>query len=202
MTTRRTPTNKLSTAETVIREEAPAEETNEILADALIADEDAAPIATLEPQSEQLSDSLPTYLDDDDDSILLKAADSRLDETSSYGIFKQEEGVISWTITNFIDADGKQYGKRELRANPPVLTFESSTGDKADFVLSKEFSASLASVLERVHYGYFGLESKPKKKYTWAEAKQAIINAIGARPLPIGAFLLLTIVVTVGLIAS
>lgn len=141
-------------------------------------------------------------IEDDDDLIMLKASDSKLDEADSYGIFKQDEGVVSWTITNFIDAEGKQYSKRELRANPPVLTFESSTGEKADFVLSKEFSGSLASIIERVYYGYYGLDRKPKKKFTLETVKQSVLSAIGARPLQVGAFVLLTIVVIVGLVTG
>ena len=139
---------------------------------------------------------------DDDDELLLKAADSKLEETEAYGIFKQEEGVVSWTISNFLDPEGKQYGKRELRANPPVLTLESSTGDKADFVLSKDFAGSLATVIERVHFGFYGLDKKPKKKFTGATAKQAVVDAVGARPLQVGAFLVMALVVIVGLVAS
>lgn len=157
------------------------------------------PDKLVEPTPATLPKDPQAFLDDDDDVRMLEAADSKIDESDAYGIFKQEEGVISWTITNFIDADGKQYSKKELRANPPVLTLESSNGDKADFVLSKDFSASLATILQRVHYGYFGVEKKPRQQYNFASAKQAIYNAVGAKPLQVGSFLVLAIVVIVGL---
>lgn len=183
------------TEDVVVEESADTSPAPEDVIAAIEADNNLEPAATAAPET------VVNALDDDDE-LLLRAADNKLEETDSYGIFKQEEGVVSWTITNFIDANGKQYGKRELRANPPVLTLESSTGDKADFVLSKDFAGSLASVIERIHYGYYGLDKKPKQKFTKDTAKQAVFNAIGARPLQVGAFLLLTLVVIVGLIAS
>lgn len=162
--------------------------------------DEIAPIESTD-HTDETPEAVAARLDDDDE-LFLKAADEKLDDGDSYGIFKQDEGVVSWTITNFIDQNGKQYGKRELRANPPVLTFESSSGEKADFVLTKDFAGSLSEIMRRVHYGYFGLEKKPKKTFTWATAKQSIINAIGARPLQVGAFVLLALVVIIGLIAG
>lgn len=120
---------------------------------------------------------------DDDELILNKSVDTVLEETDSYGVFKQDEGVVSWSITNFVDANEKVYSKRELKANPPVLTFEDSTGAKAEFVLTKEFSGSLSRMFERVYYGYYGLDKRPKKKYTWQGVKDSFFSAIGARPI-------------------
>lgn len=120
---------------------------------------------------------------DDDELIVNNSKDSKLEETDSYGVYKQDEGVVSWTIVNFIDANEKVYSKRELQANPPILTFEDSDGTKAEFVLTKEFSGSLASVFEKVHYGYYGLDKRPKKKYAWKDLGGAFSSAIGRRPL-------------------
>jgi hypothetical protein len=175
---------------------------DELVDDATVEEVLAAAAVRPEPTTRALPPQVEVSPLEDDDELLLQAADNQLDATEGYGIFKQQEGVVSWTITNLLDGDGKQYGKRELRANPPVLTLESSNGDKADFVLTKDFSGSLASVLERVHYGFYGLDKKPKKKFTKDTAKQAVFDAIGARPLQIGAFLVMALVVSVGLIAS
>lgn len=147
-------------------------------------------------------DGASRELADDDDDLLLAAHDSRLDGGDSFEVFKQEEGVVSWSIAGLYDSNGNTYPKRELRANPPLLTVESSNGDKAEFILTKDFSGGLSRVLERVHYGYFGQDRRPKKSYTWASAKQSIVDAIGRKPLQIGAVLLLSVILVIGLVAN
>ena len=189
----------------IAHEELPQEATEIVITDENSSKDEVAEVVNVkdvEPEAVTSIMDPEFYLDDDDDVRMLQAADAKIDESDAYGIFKQEEGVVSWTITNFIDSSGKQYNKRQLRSNPPVLTLESSTGDKANFVLSKEFSASLATILQRVHYGFFGIEKKPKKQYNLESAKQSVLNSIAARPLQIGAFLVLALVVIVGLIAK
>jgi len=138
---------------------------------------------------------------EDDDEQLLRSKDTVLEDEEAYAIFKQDDGVVSWKIENLFDAEGKQYSKRELNANPPVLTIEGSNEAKAEFILTKDFSRSMSEILNRVHYGYYGLEKKPKKHFTVASAKQAIIDAVGARPIGVASILLLSIVVIVGLVA-
>lgn len=151
-----------------------------------------------EPQaSNQRYEPIP----EDDDEQLLRSKDTVLEDEEAYAIFKQEDGVVSWKIENLFDAEGKQYSKRELNANPPVLTIEGSNEAKAEFILTKDFSRSMSEILNRVHYGYYGLEKKPKKHFTVASAKQAIIDAVGARPIGVASIVLLSIVVIVGLVA-
>lgn len=137
----------------------------------------------------------------DDDEQLIRSKDAVLEDEEAYAIFKQDDGVVSWKIENLFDAEGKQYSKRELNANPPVLTIEGSNESKAEFILTKDFSRSMSEILNRVHYGYYGLEKKPKKHFTVASAKQAIIDAVGARPIGVASIVLLSIVVIVGLVA-
>lgn len=177
-----------------------------------MAEEKEEPTSVVpEPRTpEELVEELTETLDEldpqsvlDDDEEFLKASDSLLEEQENFGIFKQEEGVISWTIMNLFDENGKQYGKRELKLNPPVLVIEeSSSGDRSEMILSKEFALSMSKLLNRVYYGYYGIEKKPRKNFTPSSAKQAILDAVGANPLKVGAFTLLTIVLIIGLVVS
>lgn len=147
---------------------------------------------------EEINSSIPKT--PADESYPSSADDTTLDDEETYAIFKQNEGVVSWSISNLVDQDGNQYSKGELKANPPVLTLEASDGSTADFVLTKELSGSLGSILDRVYYGYYGLEKKPKKKFTVETAKQSIIDAIGRSPLKVGAFSILAVILIIGLV--
>ncbi len=172
--------------------------------------EEPTSVAPQAQESEELTEEFAEALGEldpqsvlDDDEEFLKASDSLLEEQENFGIFKQEEGVISWTIMNLFDENGKQYGKRELKLNPPVLVIEeSSSGDRSEMILSKEFALSMSKLLNRVYYGYYGIEKKPRKSFTPASAKQAILDAVGANPLKVGAFTLLAIVLIIGLVVS
>ena len=72
-----------------------------------------------------------------------------------------------------------------MRANPPVLTIESSDNDEVSFVLSREFASQMESVMKDVRRAYAGdpfLPSPPptrkmsdedraSKKSWWSRAK-------------------------------
>ena len=72
-----------------------------------------------------------------------------------------------------------------VRANPPVLTIESSDNDEVSFVLSREFASQMESVMKDVRRAYAGdpfLPSPPptrkmsdedraSKKSWWSRAK-------------------------------
>lgn len=120
-----------------------------------------------------------------EDEAFLAGDDRVLDESQKDGVVLQSDNVIRWRVDNLYTKNGnfKHYGM--VRANPPVLTIESSDNDEVSFVLSREFASQMESVMKDVRRAYAGdpfLPSPPptrkmsdedraSKKSWWSRAK-------------------------------
>ena len=120
-----------------------------------------------------------------EDEAFLAGDDRVLDESQKDGVVLQSDNVIRWRVDNLYTKNGnfKHYGM--VRANPPVLTIESSGDDEVSFVLSREFASQMESVMKDVRRAYAGdpfLPSPPptrkmsdedraNRKLWWSRAK-------------------------------
>lgn len=95
---------------------------------------------------------------DEDDEELLQGDDNKITEEEAYAIFKQSENAVSWTLLNFYDENGERKSKYKLRADPPVFRLESSDGNYAEFVVTKELASSLSNKFQEIRRGFFGLD--------------------------------------------
>lgn len=112
----------------------------------------------LEPQpSSVVSDS---YFEDDEE--FLRGDDLVVHENADIALFKQDENVVSWEIVNFYKDGEAPRGKLSLRNDPPIMKISSSSGDTAEFLVTKEFSRSLGSILQDVNKAYYGIS--PSKR--------------------------------------
>lgn len=91
-----------------------------------------------------------------EDEAFLAGDDRVLDESQKDGVVLQSDNVIRWRVDNLYTKNGnfKHYGM--VRANPPVLTIESSDNDEVSFVLSREFASQMESVMKDVRRAYAG----------------------------------------------
>lgn len=120
-----------------------------------------------------------------EDEAFLAGDDRVLNESQKDGVVLQSDNVIRWRVDNLYTKNGnfKHYGI--VRANPPVLTIESSGDDEVSFVLSREFASQMESVMKDVRRAYAGdpfLPSPPptrkmsdedraNRKSWWSRAK-------------------------------
>lgn len=117
----------------------------------LVSDEDG-----LEPQ---LNSAIKNeYFNDDEE--FLRGDDKIVHENFDIALFKQDENVVSWEIVNFYKDGLHPRGKTALRNDPPIMKISSSSGDTAEFLVTKEFSRSLGSVLQDVNRAYYGISPK------------------------------------------
>jgi hypothetical protein len=100
----------------------------------------------------------------DDDELVIASYDKKLAEGADAALFEQLENVVSWKLLNFYDEDGKRRNKWKLKMDPPVFRMESSAGDFAEFIVTKDLSQSLAKVFDTIYRGYFNLDAKEEKE--------------------------------------
>lgn len=117
--------------------------------------------AVEEPIAEPLAQT-NQYLDDDES--FLAGDDVILSETDALSIFQQSENVVSYEILNFSDDKGKPRSRLSLLNDPPILHITSSDEQSADFLLTREFTRTLAGLLKDVDRSYSGISPKSKKK--------------------------------------
>lgn len=129
----------------------------------------------LEPQPS--SDSSNEYFDDDEE--FLRGDDTIVHENYDISLFKQDENVVSWEIVNFYKDGANPRGKTALRNDPPIMKISSSSGDTAEFLLTKEFSRSLGSVLQDVNRAYYGISPAKKAEKLTQEGIQNKFRAMG-----------------------
>lgn len=145
-----------------------------------LTEEPAAEEAIVEPFDSE------RYFDEDEE--FLEAYDQALVSDKDKGLVQQLDNVVSWQLLNFYDENGKRKNKWLLANDPPVFRIESSSGEYADFVLTKKLSEQLAVTFENVHRGYYNLSEKKKKDPT-ASDKGAIERALswaGENQLKVG----------------
>lgn len=138
---------------------------------------DEHPIITddeeLEPQpSSNVEDD---YFDDDEE--FLRGDDTVVHENYDIALFKQDENVVSWEIVNFYKDGGSPRSKNALRNDPPIMKISSSSGDTAEFLVTKEFSKSLGVILSDVNKAYYGISpSRKSEPLTQAGIKNKFRN--------------------------
>ena len=92
----------------------------------------------------------------DDDEAWLKGDDMVLSEDDDAAFIKQVDHTVSWHIEGLYSDRGKTFNQLYLRENPPLLIVESSTGETASFVLSKEMTRTLSTGLNDLKKAYYG----------------------------------------------
>lgn len=117
----------------------------------------------------------------DDDALALKVlSDEQIEAAEDYAVFKQEDGMVAWSLENFYQEDGSIRSKKQLRLDPPVLRVQGSEGQAAEFVLTKGFTKSLSEGLNDVYRGLFGIH-KTKKRF--GNFREALWSSIVENPL-------------------
>ena len=86
-----------------------------------------------------------TYFDDDEE--FLAGDDRTLTEEQDMALFKRAGDVVRWKISNLYQPDGSFRRGNVVRANPPVLTISDSDGREVNFTVTREFAASMESVM-------------------------------------------------------
>lgn len=130
--------------------------------------------ADLRPQYSNPSDS---YFDDDEE--FLMGDDKPIHENFDLSLFKQNENVISWEIVNFYKDGQTPRGKTALRSDPPIMKISSSSGDTAEFLVTKEFARSLSEILQDVNRAYYGISPKKNSKAVTQEGIKEKFQSLG-----------------------
>ena len=78
-----------------------------------------------------------TYFDDDEEFL---AGDDK-------ALFKQSGKVVKWRVENLYRPNGEFRRGNLVRANPPVLIISDSDGNEVEFTVTREFAASMRSVM-------------------------------------------------------
>lgn len=98
--------------------------------------------------------------ENDDDKVaeeeLFASDDFVLSEDEDAAVIKQLEGTVSWYIDGLYNDNGKTHNSIYLRENPPLFIIESSDGDEASFILTKDLARTFAKTfgdLNKVYYG-------------------------------------------------
>ncbi len=121
-----------------------------------------------------------------DDEELVSGAVS---EERDFAVFPEGTGMVSWEIAGLYDADGKQNKPGLLKNDPPILRVKSSDGGEAEFLLSRDFSSSMASAIDDVRRAHAGMTVKRGLTRTRESAAENINNlgkSIAAQPLKYG----------------
>lgn len=132
--------------------------------------------AELEPQSNGAVTS--EYFEDDEE--FLRGDDLIVHQENDIALFKQDENVVSWEIVNFYKDGNTPRGKMALRNDPPIMKISSSSGDTAEFLVTKEFSKSLGSVLQDVNKAYYGISPSRKSEKITQEGVKNKIRSLGS----------------------
>ena len=86
-----------------------------------------------------------TYFDDDEE--FLAGDDKVLTEEQDMALFKQSGKVIKWRVENLYRPNGEFRRGNLVRANPPLLIISDSDGNEVEFTVTREFAASMRSVM-------------------------------------------------------
>lgn len=122
--------------------------------------EDSLPVVELEDAPVSDEDDSTGYFSDDEE--FLKGDDRVMEQAPTAALLQQMDNVVSYTLKNFENENGRRRSKYALRADPPVFLIESSNGDFAEFVVTRELSAHLEHLFGTVRRGYYGVDAKKK----------------------------------------
>ena len=86
-----------------------------------------------------------TYFDDDEE--FLAGDDKVLTEEQDMALFKQSGKVVKWRVENLYRPNGEFRRGNLVRANPPALIISDSDGNEVEFTVTREFAASMRSVM-------------------------------------------------------
>lgn len=110
---------------------------------------------SISDNSEEISPADEVY-----EEILEKGESSLI---SSHG-----DDLVSWSIEDFYRENGDIKSKGEMKSKPPYLLVKSSSGDQANFYLTKEVSKELSRIMNEVYNAHYGIkpfrDSSPKEK--------------------------------------
>lgn len=110
-------------------------------------------------------------VDADDLAVIEATNDSKIDEGDNFAVFEQNnEGFIAWSIQNFYNEDGSIRSKRELKRDPAILRIEDNNEGLVDFMLTQEFTKSIAEQLETVHLATYGIQKSRKPLSSFKES--------------------------------
>jgi len=164
--------------ETPIESVVSVEDESESLA---VVEEESAPERVVEDNSEISVPVVATPIPEDDDELAIQALeDDKIELSDDYGVFKQQEGMIAWSIENLYREDGIMRSKKELKLEPPILRIEASDGQSVDFILTKNFTKTLKDGLDDVYRGTFGIQ---KAKTPISGFREALFNSVMENPL-------------------
>lgn len=88
---------------------------------------------------------MDTYFDDDEE--FLAGDDKVLTEEQDMALFKQSGKVVKWRVENLYRPNGEFRRGNLVRANPPALIISDSDGNEVEFTVTREFAASMRSVM-------------------------------------------------------
>lgn len=108
---------------------------------------------------EDLVKSKNDYFEDDE---FFLGDDEEILSELDMAAFQQLDGVVTWEIENLHDSEGQTLSKRDIRMNPPLLKIKSSSGEYAEFILTKDFSKTLAEKFDEIYRAYYGVKPKGK----------------------------------------
>lgn len=84
-------------------------------------------------------------------------------------IVEQLENVVTWEIRGLYNKNGKLKKKMTLTKKPPIFSISSSSGDMAEFIVSKDMSFQLYKNFELIYKAYFGLDGREKDERPFGE---------------------------------
>ena len=125
-------------------------------------DEQSTPLEddAIEPEEIETSTQDDTDLEDDDLAVL-RSSDEVVASASAMAAVTQGEDFMLWNIEGLYDeATDRPYKSRYLKQNPPVLHIENQRDGEtffADFVLTREYTRTLAQGLRTTHRAYSGV---------------------------------------------
>lgn len=106
----------------------------------------------------------------DDDEVFYAESDDKVSfSDDDMTIIQQMENVVSWEVTGLYSKDGKMKKKSTLAKKPPIFVITSSTGEMAEFVVSRDTSFELYKTFETIYKAYFGLDNRTRAEKSLSE---------------------------------
>lgn len=132
-----------------------------------------------------------------EEEILSTSSDDSVIDASEYAaIIEQQEGIVSYRIEGIEDSKGNVKSKKELQVDPPILVVESSNGDAANFLLTKELTRKLADSMEIVYENMSGV------KKSKVSTDKEIMEWISTHKIKTGVLVLVMLLVLFGIFTN
>lgn len=135
----------------------------------------------------------------DDDELFLLSKDKLKYKDDEMTIIQQMNNIVTWEVDGLYNKNGKLNSKRTLKSEPPIFIISSSTGDTAEFLVTKEMSFNLYKTFETVYKGYFGLDNRGDK-FSFSESFEKFKKWAEKHPVKLGFITVIIIFIIVMLI--